>query len=197
MKIYDVIITPEMFIKGVKAISLVENPALHNDWIALSKDQQMFELAEVDKEKHIILGIVLKPDVPIFRKGNPEDFYIRFSKETVEQAQQFFFKNGFQNYTTLEHDGNNVDGNTVFESWIVEDKDKDKTALYNLSADVGDWAIKMKINNDEVWNDYIKTGKVKGFSIEGFFKPVEIAELSEHILTAGEKVDRIKEILNS
>jgi hypothetical protein len=54
------------------------------------------------------------------------------------------------------------------ESWIVEDKAKDKTALYDLNAPEGAWAVAMRIENDEVWED-VKAGKYLGFSIEGIF----------------------------
>lgn len=196
MRLYDVIITEDMLIKGVKALSLVEEPALKSNFIALAEEVKLIELTEVDKEKRIVMGAVLIPETPIFRKGNPEDFYIRFSKETVESAQEHFFRAGMQNFSTLNHSGENIDGNTVVESWIVEDVEKDKTALYNLSIPKGSWVVKMKVNNDEVWNDYVKTGKVKGFSIEGFFRPVEMAELSSQELTPTEKVEKIRTILN-
>jgi len=58
---------------------------------------------------------------------------------------------------------------SLVESWIIEDKEKDKTALYNMDLPLGTWVGAVKVNNDEVWNDYVKTGKVKGFSIEGYF----------------------------
>jgi len=197
MRLYDVIITEDMLIKGVKALSLVDEPALKNNlFLALENQEEYIQLAEVDKEKHILMGSVLIPETPIFRKGNPEDFYIRFSKDTIEQAQEYFFKGGMQNFSTINHSGEQVEGNTVVESWIVEDVEKDKTALYNLSVPKGSWVVKMKVNNQDVWDNYVKTGKVKGFSIEGFFKPVEMTELSSEVLTPQEKVDKIRTILN-
>ncbi len=193
MKIFDVIITPDMIIKGVKAISLVEEPAIDSDFLAL-KSEEMIQLAEVDKDQRILLGAVLIPDKPILRRRNEETFYIRFSKETIQKAQEYFFSNGFQNSTTIEHNGEDVQGNTVVESWIKEDEDKDKSNLYNLNAPVGSWLIKMKINNQDVWDDYVKTGKVKGFSIEGFFKPVEMTSMSNE-MTGEDKVEQIRKIL--
>lgn len=73
-----------------------------------------------------------------------------------------------QSQSTLEHD-KQLQGLTLVESWIVEDKAKDKTALYGLDVPVGTWMGSVKVNNDEIWNDYVKTGRVKGFSIEGYF----------------------------
>jgi hypothetical protein len=76
--------------------------------------------------------------------------------------------NSNQNNATLEHDKKLKDL-TVVESWIVEDVDMDKSKKYGLNAPVGTWMVSMKVNNDAIWNDFVKTGKVKGFSIEGYF----------------------------
>jgi hypothetical protein len=79
-----------------------------------------------------------------------------------------YLQNGNQSNSTLEHDAQ-LEDLTLVESWIVEDKAKDKTALYGLDVPVGTWMGSVKVENDEIWNDYVKTGKVKGFSIEGYF----------------------------
>jgi len=197
MKVYDVIITEDMLIKGVKAISLVENPAIEENFIALSKNEQLFKLAITDQEKQIVMGAVLVPDKPILRAGNPENFYIKFSKQTIENAQEYFFKSGFQNFTTIEHSGESIDGNTVVESWLVEDPQRDKTALYNLSYPEGTWVIKMKVRDKNLWDNYIKTGKLKGFSIEGFFKPVEEYELAMQLNDAERKVEELRNLLDN
>ena len=55
------------------------------------------------------------------------------------------------------------------ESWIVENPEMDKSKMYGFEVPEGTWMISMKVENDEVWNDYVKEGKVKGFSIEGYF----------------------------
>ena len=55
------------------------------------------------------------------------------------------------------------------ESWIVESETQDKSRLYNLNVPIGTWMGTVKVNNDEIWNEYVKTNKVKGFSIEGYF----------------------------
>ena len=197
MKRYEVIITDDMLIKGVNALSLVEEPATKNIWLTLNKEEELLQLKAIDSEKHILMGVVLIPDVDIPRlgKNGEDDFTIKFSNQTIEKAQELFFKNSFQNSTTIEHNKQPLSDNTVVESWIVEDVEKDKTALYNLNAPIGSWVVKMKINNEEVWTDYVKTGKVKGFSIEGFFKPVEITEMSIEF-TDEQKVDKIKELIN-
>ena len=73
-----------------------------------------------------------------------------------------------KNNTTLEHQLE-LKGLTAVESWIVEDKVHDKSRKYGLNVPVGTWMGAVKVNNEEIWNEYVKTNKVKGFSIEGYF----------------------------
>ena len=166
MKIVELILDEENDDIGVSALSLVENPAIEEDWIALKSQEVKFE--QVDKEKRILMGAALVPNRPIYRKSDDgEEFYIFFNKQTVEKASQMFFVNGNQSNSTLEHKYK-LDGMTVVESWIIENKDKDKSAHYGMNLPEGTWMVSMKVNDDDIWNNYIKTKKVKGFSIEAF-----------------------------
>ena len=166
MKIIELILDEEDFEAGVEAISIVESPAIESDFVAL-KNQEI-KLAEVDKEKKIFMGALLIPNKPIYRNGSEGEYYIYFSKDTIVKASQMFLQNGNQSNSTLEHN-QALNGLTLVESWLVEDKAKDKTALYGLDVPVGTWMGSVKVNNDDVWNEYVKTNKVKGFSIEGYF----------------------------
>ena len=181
MKIIELILDEDEAI-GVEAISVVENPAIESDFIALNN--QAIQLAEINKEKRLLMGALLIPKKPIYRRNGKDEYYVFFSADTVLKASQMYLQNGNQSNSTLEHDGK-LKGLTLVESWIVEDKAKDKTALYGLDVPVGTWMGSVKVDNDEVWNDYVKTGLVKGFSIEGYFadkleRPNE--ELKEHFM---------------
>lgn len=193
-KIIELVLDEEQDDIGVDAISIVESPAIESDFVAL-KNQEI-KLAEVDKEKKILMGALLIPNKPIYRNGGEGEYYIYFSKDTIVKASQMFLQNGKQSNSTLEHN-QALNGLTLVESWIVEDKAKDKTALYGLDVPVGTWMGSVKVNNEDVWNEYVKTNKVKGFSIEGYFAdkmeaPKENVEeqLSEELLS------KIKSILN-
>ena len=150
---------------GIEAISVVEYPAIEEDFIALKG--QEFKLAEVDNEKRILMGAALIPNKPIYRRSGEHEYYIYFSKSTVRKASELFFINGNQNKSTLEHQMP-LTGLSVVESWIVE-SEKDKSRHYGLEVPVGTWMVSMKVLNDDIWDNYVKTGKVKGFSIEGYF----------------------------
>ena len=194
MKIIELILDEEQDDIGVDAISIVESPAIESDFVAL-KNQEI-KLAEVDKEKKILMGALLIPNKPIYRNGGEGEYYIYFSKDTIVKASQMFLQNGKQSNSTLEHN-QALNGLTLVESWITESKDQDKSALYGLDVPVGTWMGSVKVNNEDVWNEYVKTNKVKGFSIEGYFAdkmeaPKENVEeqLSEELLS------KIKSILN-
>ena len=177
---------------GVEAISVVSDPAIESDFIALNS--QEIKLAEINKEKRLLMGALLIPKKPIYRRNKDDEYYIYFSKDTIVKASQMYLQNGNQSQSTLEHQ-QELKGLTLVESWIVEDKDKDKTALYGLDVPVGTWMGSVKVDNDDIWNDYVKTGKVKGFSIEGYF--ADKIEQSTDTRSEDEKLlDELLKILN-
>jgi hypothetical protein len=196
MNLIELIIDDKEDLQGVEAISIVENPAIESDFVALKSEE--VKLAEVDKEKRILMGAILIPEKPIYRRNGEDEYYIYFSKDTVVKASQLFLKKGNQGNSTLEH-SKAIEGLTVVESWIVEDLTKDKTALYNLSVPVGTWMASVKVDNDEIWNDYVKTGKVKGFSLEGHFADQleKKKELSKVLTEEEELISKLKEILKN
>lgn len=153
---------------GIEAISVVSAPAIEEDFIAL-KNEDKIRLAEVSKEKRLLMGAALIPDKPIYRKSGDHEFYIYFSKDTVAKASQMFLKSGNQGQATMEHASEKLDGMTVVESWIVESDLYDKSKKYGLDMPIGTWMVSMKVDNDEIWNNYVKKNKIKGFSIEGYF----------------------------
>ncbi len=166
MKTIELYIDEENEFSGIEAISVVENPAIEEDFIALKKQQ--VKLAEVDKEKRILMGAALVPNKKIYRTNGEDEYNIFFSEDTVRKASELFLSRGKQNNSTLEHDVK-LNGLSVVESWIIEDKKKDKSRKYGFDLPIGTWMVSVKVKNDEIWNDFVKEGKVKGFSIEGFF----------------------------
>jgi hypothetical protein len=160
---------------GVNAVSVVEDPAIESNFITLKEDNKI-ELAEVSKERRILLGAALIPNKPILRIEDGKEYYIFFSKETIAKVALMFAKNKYSDQVTEEHE-KPVKGMTIFESWLTEDKEKDKSAFYGLDVPVGTWCISMKADNDDIYN-LAKQGKIKGFSIEGYFSDkVEKKEL--------------------
>lgn len=172
---------------GIDAISFVNSPAIEENFVALSKHKVEFK--SIDDEKRIIVGLALVPDKEIYRRQGDKEFNIIFSKETVKKASHLYLKKLKVNNTTLEHE-KNTDGVSVVESWIIEDVKNDKANVYGLNAVEGAWAVVMKVDNDEVWND-VKDGKYLGLSIEGIFsdKKEDLSAIDEVLSICDKDVD--------
>lgn len=175
---------------GIYAISLVEFPAIEENFVALS--QHKVEFKTLDEDKRIVVGLALVPNKKIYRRKKDYEYNIVFSDETVRKASELYLKSLKNNNTTLEHQ-TLTSGVSVIESWIVEDERMDKSNLYGLNATKGSWVVTMKVDNDNVWDD-IKKKKYLGLSIEGIFSDkVDLAiEKNEEELT----IEQIKQILN-
>jgi hypothetical protein len=191
MKLVELILDDDDAI-GVEAISVVENPAIESDFIALSK--QNIQLAEVNKEKRLLMGALLIPNKPIPRNGEDNEvYYIFFSKDTISKASQMYLQNGNQSNSTLEHK-QELKGLTLVESWIVEDLEKDKTALYGIKVPLGTWMGSVKCDNDEIYK-MAKEGVVKGFSIEGYFADKIEKKPNAELSSQNKTLNKLKELL--
>ena len=167
----------------VFAISLVENPAIESDFIYF--DKEVVQFAKVDTEQRIVLGPILIPDKKILRvdgEGNP--YHVFVTKETVKKLAQNYLMKKYTDKATIEH-GKSINGKVhLVESWVKDGK-LDKSNNYGLNLADGTWVGMFKITDDKIWNEYVKEGKVKGFSIEGIFT---------HALVKASKIDLEKDI---
>ena len=195
MRIIELVIEEEddSLFAGIDAISIVEYPAIEENFVALNK-QKEYKLAEVDADKKLLTGALLVPNKMIYRKDGDDEYYIHFSKETVRKASEMFLIYGNQNNSTFEHRFE-LSGLSLVESWIVEDEVKDKSQVYDMDLPIGTWVGTMKVNNDEVWDEYVKSGKVKGFSIEGYFVEKSKREELKKEVEAGLELLKIKEMI--
>ena len=182
-EIYELVIEDEN-IDGIFAISLVQDPAIEADFVYFDKEKVLF--SSVDDEQRLVMGAILIPNKKILRiDGEGKPYYVFFKPETIKRLSELYLKNKYTDKATLEHN-EKINGVTLVESWIKESASKDKSALYNLNAPVGSWVGTFKIDNDKIWNDYVKTGDVKGFSIEGLF--------GHSLVSANEKFNLEKDI---
>lgn len=172
-------------------ISIVDEPANGFDFIAMSKQREI-KLSS-DEKKKILYGIVLRPEQKIYREfedGTP--FQLMFDAPTIERFSQDFMKKGYQKNSTFNHDHDNwLEGTTVVENWIVMNKENDKANEIGLPVENGDWVIGMKLS-DQLWSDYIETGKAKGFSIDSFieFEKINMKKTCGDCLTQDKKESR-------
>lgn len=166
MRVYELFLNDELK-DGINAISVVGEPAMESQFVALKKQKQTF--AKVDDKKRILMGIIMKPNKKIYRYDDEtkEEFEVFFSEQTVRRASELYFKNNKQRNFNVEHNSDDTLEGYLVESWIVEDADKDKSAVYNLGAEVGDWVGSLKFENDAEYQKALENGT--GFSLEGVF----------------------------
>jgi len=165
MKLYELQIE-EDGVDEVFAISLVEAPAIESDFIYF--DKQTIQFAKVDTEQRMLIGPILIPDKQILRMdGEGQPYHVFFTKDTVKKLAQNYLMKKYTDKATLEHDAK-IKGVHLVESWIKDNK-LDKSNGYGLNLPQGSWVGMFKITDDKIWNEYVKDGKVKGFSIEGLF----------------------------
>ena len=177
--------------KGVFAISLVNEPATEETFIAMSKDEVSVKLAKVNEEQRILMGLVLQPNQMIYRNDGENEYQMFFSADTIKEYSHNFFKSGFQLNSKLEHE-TTIEGVTFVESWLVADPKIDKSATFGMEYPVGSWMVSMKVDNDDIWNNYIKTGELQGFSIDAM---VELEEVKEFNLKSNINMNENKSIL--
>jgi hypothetical protein len=192
MNLIELVIDEDNDEVGVDAISLVESPAIEENFVALNNHKVEFKT--IDEDKKIVVGLALVPEKAIYRRDGDKEYHIFFSKETVRKAAEMYLQKHNSNNATLEHQ-TKASGVSVVESWIVEDPKRDKTAMYGLNAVKGAWAVVMRITNDEIWKD-VKAGTYKGLSIEGFFAEKEQLSKVEEKSTSDQLLEKIIAILN-
>jgi hypothetical protein len=186
MELYELIIEDENT-DEVYALSLVENPAIEADWVYFTEHKELIKFATVDNDKRTIVAPVLIPDKRIYRvdERTGHEYEVFVTAETIEKLAQQYLMKGYQNKATVEH-GENIDGDvTVVESWVSKSSTKDKSANYFTRIfPAGTWFVTLKVNDEKLWQDYVKTGKVKAISIEGLFghQLVKAASI-EHIMS--------------
>lgn len=193
MRIIELILDENNIMNGVDAISIVNSPATESNFIALKEQQHEVKFKAVDEEKRILMGAALVPNKMIFRRDEKtkDEFYVYFNASTIRKASELYLQRGNQNNATIEHK-ENLTGVSVVESWIVEGE-QDKSRIYGLAPEVGTWMISMKVNNEAVWQEAVKTGKVLGFSIEGYF--AEKAQLAKQPTEAEQTLAALRELL--
>lgn len=192
MRIIELIIDENDEMSGIDAVSVVQSPAIEENFIALNKHE--VELKKIDEEKRILMGAALIPNKQIYRVNEKkEEYYIYFSEQTVRKASELFLMRSNQNNATYEHK-DKLEGLSVVESWIIDDEKSDKSRLYGFDLPKGTWMISMKVNNDEVWND-VKEGKVRGFSIEGYFADKYEMSLKDTISETKDEEDLLIEAI--
>jgi hypothetical protein len=174
----------------LEAVALVDTPAIEMNWQAFSNNNYKFSAIE---EKRIISGPLMVADLPIYRRDSSGEYYGVFKAEDIYNLRNKFFKQSLDKSVNIMHDSAQmVDGVYMIESFLI---DSTRGILspkgYNLTD--GSWFGSYKVDNEDIWNDFIKTGEFKGFSVEGLFNTVKIEDkpldLIEQIISIVKNID--------
>ena len=167
-KIVELVIADDSQELAIDAISLVNSPAIEQDFVFFGKEKNNLTFAKVDEEKRMLVSPALIPNKQIFRydPNTDSEYYVYFSPDTVRKASELYLKHNNHHKATYEHQ-DRVSGVLTVESWIKEG-DNDKSKMFGYDLPNGTWFVKMKIENNDLWNK-IKEGELKGLSIEGYF----------------------------
>lgn len=163
LPIYDIDISEDDL--GLTAVSLVENPAIKTDFVFFKEEKTPIYL---DEEQHNVVGCLLIPNQLIYRVGqNLEQFYIRWTKESIEEAAWKFVSNGLWNNVSLFHNGETVNGVNLLRLWITDSEEDEINTHFGFNLPIGSLCAMYHIENEDIWQ-MIKQGDIKGFSIEAF-----------------------------
>ena len=153
-----------------------------------------------DDEKRMVYSPLMIPNILIPRlDDNNEKYFVRFTPEVIEKIQNLYMIEKRLDKTNYEHTENKMESVVMVESWIVSGE-SDKAYELGFSKDnvpMGTWMAGFKVldteEGDYIWNEFIKKGKVKGFSVEGnFIMNFSRQESDEYLLQ--EIINIIKQI---
>jgi hypothetical protein len=175
----------------LEAMALVDNPAIELNWQTFNNTKINFV---ANKEKRVISGALMVADLPIYRRDESGEYYGLFTAEDIYNLRNKFFKQSKDKEVNMMHDPNKMlEDVYMIENFII-DSSRNINSPKGFNLPDGSWFGSYKVDNDEVWNDFIKTGEFKGFSVEGIFKTEKIAEKTRTKID--EMIDIIKQIDN-
>lgn len=171
----------------IEAVAFVDKPAIERNFMAFREHRRL----TFSDEKRIVSGPAMLSDYPIYRNiEGIGEFFLVFDKHTILSMVQKFFRKGFAQSFNLFHDQKQkVADVTIYESFITDSERGIAPPKGFEDAADGSWFISAKIDNEEVWQR-VKSGEVKGFSIEGLFDqtPIGMAVTRDQQLAAIEKI---------
>ena len=153
---------------GVDFVALVDEPATQHNWMAFDKKRLTFQ---ADNEKRIVSGALMVAGMPIYRRDHERgEFYVAFDSDTISQIRNKFAREGAHANVNMDHDPENiVEGVYMIESFIIDSERGINTPTGFDPLPDGSWFGSYKVDNEEIWQDFIKTGEFRGFSVEGVF----------------------------
>lgn len=191
LPIYNALISDEN--EGIFVISLVDAPATETNWMCF-KEQENVKFSIVNEDEHILAGVVMVADKPIYRIApDGTEYYIVFSKDVIKRMAEKMLDDNTFNNIDIQHDGNIIPRDKVkLVELFIADESKGIKPNY-LDVPDGSLLANYKIYDDELWN-MAKSGVLNGFSLEGVFSTIRY-EHNKNIKHT--KMSKIKEMIKS
>lgn len=173
LDVYEMLVDGEN--TGIFFVSLVDEPAIERNFVCFSKENESecINLSIQNEEKRLISGVIISANYPILRINGDYKYYILYKPETIQKmAEKMLYDGTFRNVDIM-HNQKPVEGVKLVELYI---KDSSKGITPNFVEDVPEGSLMgtFHVENDALW-DEIKNGDfLKGFSIGGFWEPVQL-----------------------
>ena len=179
--------------EGILVISLVDAPATETNWMCF-KEQENIKFSIVNEDEHILAGVVMVADKPIYRIApDGTEFYIVFSKDVIKRMAEKMLSDNTFNNIDIQHDGNIIPHDKVkLVELFIADEAKGIKPNY-LDVPDGSLLANYKIYDEQLWQ-MAKSGELNGFSLEGVFTTVRYEQNKNNKHT---KMSKIKEMLKS
>ncbi|HYG16975.1 MAG TPA: XkdF-like putative serine protease domain-containing protein [Bacteroidia bacterium] len=182
LPVYKLVITDEDPVSGVDYVALVDVPATEFNWVAFSK-QHPLQFKIQHEEQRIIGGALMVANLPIYRKENGREYYVVFDEPTIKTVCYKYFRNRFTSNVNLMHNPQQkVGGVYMVQSYLIDKQNGINAPDWYTEIPDGSWFGCFKVDNKEVWDNYIKTGRLQGFSVEGMFGQMHVTDASEVII---------------
>lgn len=182
---------------GCYCVSLVDFPAVEQDFVYFRNEEQQLKFTIQDEEQRKVTGVVMRANYPIYRIGNGGyEFYVVFTKETIEEMTLKMLKEGYQNDISIMHNGELIEGVSLLEIY-QKDSEKGINPKGFEHIEEGSLFGTYKVESDKIW-DLIKSGEVKGFSIEVIMAlaPVEEEKFNKEINKNEDMKTKLQKIKN-
>lgn len=190
--IYEALLTDVT--DGIYTVSLVDSPAVQSDFMCFN-EQKILNFKVENEEKRLIMGVVMRADYPIYRiSPNGEEYYIKFSKETIEKLAEKMLFDNTNNNINLNHNPNDYVEDVYLREIFIKDIQKGINPKGFESIEDGSLFAIYKVHSDEVW-ERVKKGEFKGFSIEVLVHSQEV-EMEDDAQLLADILDLMKKIEN-
>lgn len=182
---------------GIIRISLVDDPAVSKDFQVFKANARPMLYAVQDEDKHLVRGVIMRADYPIYRRDKSlGEYYIVYKPDVIRQmAEKYLTEDRANNVNIMHKEDSDVEGVNMVQ-WFI----KGAGVAIDGFDDIADGSLfaEYHVTNEDVWAE-IKAGTYKGFSLEGYFclEPEQSKDYVQDVIDKwGEYFSKIKNMAN-